>query len=589
MSSTTTHTGRVLVTGQTATGTNQATALPLPGRADSVVEVTTVASSTGVLLPPIVLPMRVEIVNQGANTLSIYPQPGGTLNNGSVNAAVTVTAGNATILEASSLTNWYTVATTAASGGGIRHGDVGHVHRRRHRAQLDAELGCHDLWHARCGAGNAIGQQAPGRPDHRQRRGADVPLAGHRRPARRRSRHHPVDGRRHDALGQLRLGRRVPLGPDECCDALDQLEPEQLVAERLAFVGRRREESDPRFRHGLGRESDRAGGTSSGNIDGVIVTLENAAASTYPLRLIANSGSSSAGNLFAFLSDVFLDPGESLVLQYDDAQTAWRELHPHRDLQVAIWGSGKDGTGPTTGTTFTRTMYFDNWTIPSSQTFVVEGCDIYVNGILDISNATAGSITCNGNAGGAGGATGTAGTAPTSTLATGTCLPPQAGGHAGGAGSSGNGSAGTNGTQRTIYNGTNPGSGGPGGAGGTGSGGAYGSQGAYWQASLPYQWNPLFFEFSVPGGNYFANVYSGSEGGSGGGGGGDGTHSGGGGAHLLARAAASGSSLARSIAGVTQPPASFRPRVAPAATAARRRLEMPAAGAAVPAAGGARS
>ena len=112
------HRGRFLVTGQTAAGSNQATALVLPGRADSVVEVTTVASSTGVLLPPIIPPMRIEIVNQGSNTLSIYPQPGGTIDNGAANSAKTLSSGNATILEASSLTNWYTVATTAAGGGG---------------------------------------------------------------------------------------------------------------------------------------------------------------------------------------------------------------------------------------------------------------------------------------------------------------------------------------------------------------------------------------------------------------------------------------------------------------------------------------
>ena len=116
---TTTHTGRVLVTGQTATGTNQATALPLPGRAaDIFVEFTSVPSSTGCLLPPINLPCRVEIANGDTNTLSVYPQSGGTINNGSANAAVTITAGNAAVFEASSLLNWYTVGSTAASGGG---------------------------------------------------------------------------------------------------------------------------------------------------------------------------------------------------------------------------------------------------------------------------------------------------------------------------------------------------------------------------------------------------------------------------------------------------------------------------------------
>ena len=62
--------------------------------------------------------MRVEVVNQGSHDLSVYPQPGGTIDNGSANAAVTLTAGKAAIFEASNLTNWYTVATTAAGGSG---------------------------------------------------------------------------------------------------------------------------------------------------------------------------------------------------------------------------------------------------------------------------------------------------------------------------------------------------------------------------------------------------------------------------------------------------------------------------------------
>jgi hypothetical protein len=112
------HTGRAIYSGLTAAGTNQATALPLAGRGDSVQEVTTAAASTGVLLPPIILPMRVEIANQGAHTLSVYPQLGGTIDNGTANAAVTLAAGIAATYEASSLTNWYTVGTTAGAGGG---------------------------------------------------------------------------------------------------------------------------------------------------------------------------------------------------------------------------------------------------------------------------------------------------------------------------------------------------------------------------------------------------------------------------------------------------------------------------------------
>jgi hypothetical protein len=112
------HTGRAIYTGLTAAGTNQATALQLAGRGDSLQEITTVSSSTGVMLPPTILPMRIEIANQGSNTLSIYPQIGGSIDNGTANAAVTLAAGKSSTFEASSLTNWYTVASTAGSGSG---------------------------------------------------------------------------------------------------------------------------------------------------------------------------------------------------------------------------------------------------------------------------------------------------------------------------------------------------------------------------------------------------------------------------------------------------------------------------------------
>ena len=128
--STPNHTGRALYTGLTAAGSSQTTALQLAGRGDSIQEVTTAASSTGVMLPPVILPMRVEIANQGSNTLTIYPQVGGTIDNGTLNAGVTLGAGKAAIYEASSLTNWYTVSTTASSGGGsgtVSSGTAGQV------------------------------------------------------------------------------------------------------------------------------------------------------------------------------------------------------------------------------------------------------------------------------------------------------------------------------------------------------------------------------------------------------------------------------------------------------------------------------
>ena len=111
------HTGRQVVTGLTATGSTQATGLQLAGL-NSLQEITTVAASTAVVLPVIKLPAAVTIANQGASTLAIYPSLGGTIDGGSVNAAVTLTAGKSATFQASSLTNWYTVSTTTSGGGG---------------------------------------------------------------------------------------------------------------------------------------------------------------------------------------------------------------------------------------------------------------------------------------------------------------------------------------------------------------------------------------------------------------------------------------------------------------------------------------
>ncbi len=108
-----------LVTGLTAVGSSQTTALQLAGR-NSLQEITTVGSSTGVMLPALTeLPAQVTICNQGSNALSVYPEVGGTIDNGITNAAAMLGAGKAATFEASNLTNWYTVATTNAGGGTV--------------------------------------------------------------------------------------------------------------------------------------------------------------------------------------------------------------------------------------------------------------------------------------------------------------------------------------------------------------------------------------------------------------------------------------------------------------------------------------
>src|SRR5262245_1544037 len=108
-------TGARLLTGLTATGTNQATGYPLVS--NGFHEFTTVASGKGATLPVPKLPAWVTVYNGGASTLSVYPPVGGTVDGGSANAAYSLSAGDAITFWAAGLSTWY-VGTTAGSGGG---------------------------------------------------------------------------------------------------------------------------------------------------------------------------------------------------------------------------------------------------------------------------------------------------------------------------------------------------------------------------------------------------------------------------------------------------------------------------------------
>lgn len=78
----------------TATGSTQGTALVLPTDFNVF---TTVAASTGAILPAAGVNYQVAdtiiIVNHGASTLAVYPQVGGKIGTGSVNAALSVPSG----------------------------------------------------------------------------------------------------------------------------------------------------------------------------------------------------------------------------------------------------------------------------------------------------------------------------------------------------------------------------------------------------------------------------------------------------------------------------------------------------------------
>ncbi len=74
----------------TATGTTQATALTL---ADDWNWVTTAAVNSGVIIPQLQPGQSILVQNDGANTLSVYPPGGGTIDVGLPRAAYALPAG----------------------------------------------------------------------------------------------------------------------------------------------------------------------------------------------------------------------------------------------------------------------------------------------------------------------------------------------------------------------------------------------------------------------------------------------------------------------------------------------------------------
>ena len=100
-----------LVTGLTATGSTQSTAFNLVNNA--LHEFTTVAASTGAILPVPEIPSVISIFNGGANALAIYPPSGGSINGGTMNSPTALPAGAGVTLWASSLSNWYQTQVSA--------------------------------------------------------------------------------------------------------------------------------------------------------------------------------------------------------------------------------------------------------------------------------------------------------------------------------------------------------------------------------------------------------------------------------------------------------------------------------------------
>jgi hypothetical protein len=98
-------------TGLTAAGSNQGTALALTADVNNV---TTVAASTGVILPFWQTGHRIVIRNGGANNLSVYPNSGAQINSAGTNVAFTLASGGSLEFICMTSTQWVTVSATYA-------------------------------------------------------------------------------------------------------------------------------------------------------------------------------------------------------------------------------------------------------------------------------------------------------------------------------------------------------------------------------------------------------------------------------------------------------------------------------------------
>lgn len=104
-----------------ATGNSQATAAPLPpilgGMKVQAQAIATPGGGGGVMLPNFVDAyggVEVTIYNTSSgNTLTVYPQSGGTINNGSADAGVTIPSNQFRTLRAFSPLDWLGAAAAA--------------------------------------------------------------------------------------------------------------------------------------------------------------------------------------------------------------------------------------------------------------------------------------------------------------------------------------------------------------------------------------------------------------------------------------------------------------------------------------------
>lgn len=92
-----------------AAGATQGTATLI---ASQINVISTVSSGQGVVMPTAISGMRLTLINTSANSCSVYPATGGTINSLGTNTAFALAAGARLDFQATSTTQWYTLNAT---------------------------------------------------------------------------------------------------------------------------------------------------------------------------------------------------------------------------------------------------------------------------------------------------------------------------------------------------------------------------------------------------------------------------------------------------------------------------------------------
>ncbi|MFN7609448.1 MAG: hypothetical protein ACK5QX_00710 [bacterium] len=256
----------------------------------------------------------------------------------------------------------------------------------------------------------------------------------------------------------------------------------------------------------------------AGGAEGRVLLIKNVG--NFLITLKDENAGSAASNRFSTPGDVELPPGKMVLAVYGSLQNRWDVIGYHK--ADGIFGTGSDGdvTISSGTTTLVRDMYYRNLTISGTGKLRTAGFKVFVENILDLSNAPTGAIdniATNGS-----NATSNTGAAAPSADATGSL----GRGQQGAAGGNGGTAAGSQAAAATPTAGiVLGGQAGSGGAGGLGSGGAGGAQRTSSAPTNTFLMRRLTEDF-IRG---ITLLIGGGPGVGGSGGGGDGTAAGGGG------------------------------------------------------------